>query len=277
MSLLSFQRALAALAASPELCKQVREDADQALARFPDLTPVERRRLASAAAQPGMRVNCTLYRANRITPVLGILPLSVHLIGKELRTLADAFWDAHPSPGLTNRHELTRFRDFVFQGLDEGTLAIPFLRDVLEMEMLQFELAMLPKATLTARVAADAGAHPDGPVAPHPLVRVAVFGHDPGVLLRLLGTNAPLPYEDVPAGEFHVLVDGRGERRTLAPLDAEWGRLLRAMIHGTAEPDEAQAQALLEAGLAVRTAPASASAGSESESVSEALETAAAA
>lgn len=256
MSLLAFQKALSDLAASPELCRAVRADADAVLAAY-DLTPLERRRVASVAAQPGMAVNCTLHRSNRIQSILALLPLSVHLIGEGMRRVADLFWEAYPTPDFTTRRELHRFGAWVRAALADGTLDVPFLGEVLDYELGLYALGMLPRKRTLARVAETAARFPEGPVALHPLVRVAAFRHDPAVLLPLVIGKAPPPY-DVPAGEFYLILDVREEARRVAPLDPAWGRLLHAFATGAAPLGPAQEAALLSAGILVRTAPSSA-------------------
>jgi hypothetical protein len=107
MSLLGFQRAMADLAASPDLCRAARADAQAALAGY-DLTPLEHRRVASAAAQRGMIINCRLHRSNRSSTILTLLRGTVHLLGKELRATMDRFWAAYPTPDFTTRREIRR-------------------------------------------------------------------------------------------------------------------------------------------------------------------------
>ena len=255
MSLLGFQRAMAELAASPELCRAVRASPEEALAGH-DLTPLERRRVASAAAQPGMVVNCTLHRSNRISSILALLPLTVHLVGAELRRVADGFWAEHPNPDFTTRRELHRFGVFLRRALDEGTLEQPFLREVVNFELHQYDLGMLPRKRTLAAVEEAAARNPDGPVALHPMVRVARFGHDPAVLLPRVMAKEPLPYADVPEGEFYLLMDVRGEERQILPMELAWGRVLAGIADGTEEAPAEKVEALLEAGLLVRTAPA---------------------
>jgi len=256
MSLLAFQRALADLAASPGLCRRVRTGDPAALDGY-ELTPLEQRRLVSAAGQPGMAVNCTLHRSNRISSILTLLPGTIHLLAKELREVADRFWARYPVPDFTTRREVRRFCGWLMEEAEAGRIDSPFLADVTGWELAQYELRMVSRKRMLARIAQDAEHCPDGPLAVHPLVRVAAFRHDPDVLVPLAERKAPLPWTDVPTGEFYRLVDVREPRRVVAPLDVPTGRALAAIQRGEPIPDD-QRDALLTAGLLVRAAPAGA-------------------
>lgn len=258
MSLLAFQRALADLSASPELCRRVRAGDAAALAGY-ELTPLEQRRLVSAAGQPGMAVNCTLHRSNRISSILTLLPGTVHLLAAELRAVADRFWARHPVPDFTTRREVRRFCGWLLEEAEAGRIASPFLPDVTGWELAQYELRMVSRKRTLARIAQDAERFPDGPLAVHPLVRVAAFRHDPDVLAPLAERKAPLPWTDVPTGEFYRLIDVREPRRVVTPLDVPTGRALVAIQRGEPVLDD-QRDALLAEGPIVRTAPAAAGA-----------------
>ncbi|HEX6748349.1 MAG TPA: hypothetical protein VF092_13720 [Longimicrobium sp.] len=212
MSLRGFQIALAEMTASLAFCRRVAADPDASLAGY-ELTDVERRRLAAAAGQRGMAVNCTLYRYNRITTLATIFPGALHLLGGEARAVADEFWAEH-APDRNMRREAERFAAFVRGALERGRLSSPYLREVVDYEMMRYELAMAPQPS---RVSEQ---DPGDDVTSHPLVRVATFAHDPTILLRHLTAKDPLPYDDVPEGEFHLLLDRRGSGLVERVLDA---------------------------------------------------------
>jgi len=245
MSLLAFQLALADMTASHAFCARVAADPDAALADY-ELTPVERRRLAAAAGQPGMRVNCSLYRYNRIVTLVAVLPGTVHLLADEARAVADEFWAAHP-PDRNMRRESERFAAFIRAALESGRLASPYLREVVDYEMARYLLAAAPRPGRLAEPA-DVG-DADGLVVLHPLVRVAAFAHDPAVLLPHLAAKRPPPYPDVPEGEHYLLLDRRDGAYRERPLDPRLARALIAAAAGEAatgcERDELFAAALL--------------------------------
>lgn len=250
MSLGAFQRAIADMAASPALCRHVLDDAPGALAGY-DLTPLEVERLSSAAAQPGMRMNCMLYRNGRLSPLVSQLPGTFHLLGYKLREVAEAFWVENPKVPRGVPGEMRRFAAFLRRRVAEGTLTEPLLAEVLDWEMETYELALLPPERTRASVAeAAARARPDAPLRSHPLVGVARFTREPFAVVRALAEKRPLPYDHAEPGEYHVLVDFRGERRALAPLDATVADAFRALRAGQALAPESAAP-LVQQGLAI--------------------------
>ena len=108
MSMATFQRAYADLAASPTLCLAVRADPVAALASY-DLDARDRGRLARAVWQRGMDANCTLYRTTRITALNSVIPLTLGLIRPILRPLLDAYWEKHPVHDVRFTRATARF------------------------------------------------------------------------------------------------------------------------------------------------------------------------
>jgi len=253
MTLLAFQLALADLAASADLCARVTSDAEAALAGY-DLTPVERRRLASAAGQRGMRVNRSLYRHNRVTALATVAPGTLHLLGDEARDVADAFWAVHGAE-RNMRREGEHFAAFVLGMLDDGRLASPYLRDVVQFELVRYQVAVEPRGAALARVAEAARRWPRGALAPHPLVRAAAFAHEPQALLSHLAYRHPPPYDDVAEGEFYLLLDYREAPLEQRPLSVPQGRLLRGAAGGGVAVDDADARALAAEGILVPSGP----------------------
>lgn len=250
MSLAAFQRAMVDMSASVELCMRIQKDADAVLAGY-DLTPLERERLAAAANQAGMKINCMIYRSNRLGPINAQLPGTCHLLGgKGLRAVAEGFWVEHPVPLRNAPTEVRAFAAYVRRQIDAGAVAEPLLPEVLAWEMETYELALLPPGATHAAVAAAGRPRPDGPLRLHPLVGLARFSREPGALVAALQRKRPLPYDDIPAGDFPVLVDLRGDRRAMALLPPSTAEALHALRAGAALPIEA-AEALIEQGLAV--------------------------
>ena len=239
MSLLGFQRALADMVASPALAMAVRRREREALVPY-DLTPRDRRRLEAVAAQPGMEVNCTLYRSNRLTPIVMLLPYTCFVLGDRLRWIAERFWDANLTD-LQFATEVDRFAAFL-RGLE---LDEPLLEEVLSFELATNELRFLPRRALGEEAEHSAG---DG-LALHPLVRVVRFRHDPAALLELLAAAAPLPYE-LEEGDFGVVLMAGPDELDVRVIDGQLAGLLEALGDGALEP--ADEQLLVDEGLAIR-------------------------
>jgi hypothetical protein len=250
MSLAAFQRAMADMAAAPAMCRRILDEGASVLAGY-DLTPIEVRRLVSAADQRGMRMNCMLYRNGRLSPLVSQLPGTFHVLGYGLRAVAEAFWMENPKLPRGVPDEIRRFAAFLRRRVAEGALTEPLLPEVLDWEMETYELALLPPERTRASVAeAAARARPDAPLRPHPLVGVARFTREPFAVVRALAEKRPLPYDDAEPGEYHVLVDFRGDRRGLEPLDARVAAAFRALRAGEPLPPEFAAP-LVEQGLAI--------------------------
>jgi hypothetical protein len=250
MSLAAFQRAMAHMAAQPELCRRVLDDAPAALAAY-ELTPLEVERLASAAGQRGMRMNCRLYRNGRLSPLVSQLPGTFHLLGYGLRAVAEGFWAENPRVPRGVPGEMRRFAAFLRRRVAEGALTEPLLPEVLDWEMETYELALLPPERTRASVAdALARARPDAPLRPHPLVGIARFSREPFAVMRALAGKRTPPFDDAAPGEYHVLVDFRGPRRAFAPLEPGTATAFLALRAGEALP-RATAAPLVEQGLAV--------------------------
>ena len=110
--LVDFQRALADLTASPELCRQVRKDPGL-LERGYELTPKELRRLVAIVRSDGMAANCMLYRANRLAPVALNLPETCTALGDDLGPILSAYWDSEPVTDVHFLVETDRFCRFL--------------------------------------------------------------------------------------------------------------------------------------------------------------------
>lgn len=91
MSVATYQDVFCRMVASAAYRDHVLVEPDVALAGL-DLSDRERRRLLAIAAQPGMRVNTAIHRANRLTPLDQTLPFTCFLLGDELGPLVDRYW-----------------------------------------------------------------------------------------------------------------------------------------------------------------------------------------
>lgn len=133
--LAEFQQALADLVASPTLCRAIRdvdgEDATSLLDGY-DLSPTERSRLVVIVRHRGMAANCTVYRSNRLTPIVINLPDTCDALGTHFRDIVDQFWASHPTEYFVHfLVESDRFATFV-ANLPPGRLPAGVQRRVSE-------------------------------------------------------------------------------------------------------------------------------------------------
>lgn len=126
--LAEFQRALADLTASPELCREVRGN-PAVLCRRYDITEREQRRLDSIAASNGMEANCMLYRANRLAPVALNLPRTCELMREELPVLLSRYWATEPTTDVHFLFEAERFCRFLLEHAVLPDAALAALRE----------------------------------------------------------------------------------------------------------------------------------------------------
>lgn len=136
MSLEQFQRAFADLVASPPFCLAVRGMPE--LLEGYTLTTRERERLQAMASHPGMSHNCTLYRANRLTPIARCLPATCLHLGPRLRAEFDNFLATSSTAfDLQFRGEAERFGRYLIARLECGALEDRELRRCLDRELLE--------------------------------------------------------------------------------------------------------------------------------------------
>jgi len=188
MSLEEFQRAFADLISSPERSLAVRHDPDTVLTGF-DLTQRERRRLTRMVSDPGMSINCTLFRVNRLTPVYSVLPLTCAILGHRLLPELEAFWASCEEATLQYRREAWRFGRWLQQRITSRILDGGPIEDAIQFELAAFDV----------RTAARHVAHDQGPNE-HPRKRVLRFTYDPCLVLDPTtdwSSLEPLPHQEL--------------------------------------------------------------------------------
>jgi hypothetical protein len=251
MTMEAFQQAMCDLVASPDLCLTLIQSPEDVLGRY-DLSERDRRRLVEVVQQPGMFVNCSLYRANRLSPIYNLVPRTCFVLGNALLEEATEFWKDFRETRLQFHEEVQRFGDFLRRRLEQGALQNPLLAEVLEYELALNEFRYFPRLEVLARLEQNKTvAGESKPVQLHPLIRVLLFRHEPRRLLEFLDEMRPPPYELV-EGEFWLLLDGKGEEVETKLIDPGVGRLLKAIEAGTALSLSADdVEVLMEAGLVV--------------------------
>ncbi len=112
MSLAAFQTALAMLTASPATCGAIRRSGALP-ADWDMLTERETARLIAIAKSKGMEANCSLYRANRLAPVVLNCPALCEALGDRLGDLLSDFWLSEPTTNVHFLVEAERFCAFL--------------------------------------------------------------------------------------------------------------------------------------------------------------------
>lgn len=243
----AFQRAMCDLVASPDLCIELLESPEEVLGRY-DLSERDRRRLVEVVQQPGMFVNCSLYRANRLSPIYNLVPHTCFLLGDALVNEATEFWQGFKETRLQFHDEAKEFCAFLRRRLELGVVENPMLGEVIEYELALNEFRYTPRLDVLARLELNRSVGKR--VQLHPLIRVILFRHEPRRLLELLDERQPPPYE-LPDGEFWLLLDGKGEEVEIKLIDPIVGRLLKGIEAGTASLSADDVEVLMEAGLIV--------------------------
>jgi hypothetical protein len=117
--LVEFQQALADLVASPDFCRKVRADPGLLRNRYA-LSNREFNRLIGMVKQRGMALNCMLYRANRLAPLVLNLDGFCRALGPRLGPLLTEYTAAHPNTNVHFYLECDRFCAFIEYKLSEG-------------------------------------------------------------------------------------------------------------------------------------------------------------
>jgi hypothetical protein len=200
VSLSDFQRALSDMTLDARLAARVRKHGTAALDDY-HLTPLEQRRLSEIARQPGMDLNCTLARGNRLAPIVEMFPLTCELLKPSLRELLDEFWQGRRPDNYQLVGEDEAFAEFLSRKIERAELdQQPYAEEVLRYERTCVALAK----SLRFTSAEDLPAHGDA------RVRFVRFEHDPRVLVREL-ENRTLPPPDVPKGDYLVRITLSGD------------------------------------------------------------------
>jgi hypothetical protein len=145
--LLEFQQALADLVASPDFCRQARADPQELMRRY-DLSAREHQRLVDMVNQPGMALNCMLYRSNRLAPLAQNLYGLCNALGARLGPLLTEYSGLYPNTTVHFYLECDRFCSFIEKKVADGLQLDAQAQSVFAEERLRVRLNL--KATETA-------------------------------------------------------------------------------------------------------------------------------
>ncbi len=179
MTLVAYQDAFGRMVLSPALCLRARTEGEAAFAGF-EMDAVERARLLHIARQPGMRITCMLARANRLSSLVGALPLTCELLKPQLGEVVDRYWNDHPMTDLQSLPAGLAFAQYLADEIQAGRVVARFAVDVLRYE----------RAWLELQLSTHTGASRPGD---DPAVRELPFGFDPTPLFEALGGGKPVP------------------------------------------------------------------------------------
>lgn len=133
MSYDSFQRAISYFIASPSRCLELRKDASAAC-KF-ELTAIEHKRLLAMVNHRGMSHNCSLYRANRLTPIGTYLPKTVENLGPDLLKELEMFWLSVEDVELQFKMESERFAYWLLVRIEQGHIKNQPLKEIIYNEL----------------------------------------------------------------------------------------------------------------------------------------------
>ncbi len=138
MSLERFQALQARLVVDPGFRERV-VAAQGALTEEPDLTALERRRLAAIARSEGLRISVLVHRGWRLGKLLTLLPRTCSMLGPDRAAAElDVFWRRQLPRSLYFHDEAIAFADHLADTSDD--LGLPYLREVVAFERAEVEL-----------------------------------------------------------------------------------------------------------------------------------------
>lgn len=140
--LIDFQQALADLVAAPSFCREIRANPSELRERY-NLSNREYERLVAMVNQRGMALNCMLYRANRLAPLVLNLPAFCRALGPRLGPLLTEYSTLHPNTNVHFYKECERFCSFILNKIGDGYDLEPSVRAIFDQEFSKIKLAMI--------------------------------------------------------------------------------------------------------------------------------------
>jgi hypothetical protein len=203
MSLRGFQQAAVDLTLSPESFRALRRGESALLDRY-NLSERERNRLKEISRQPGMAMNCSLARGNRLELIVGSFPKTCLLLKPLLPRLLDELWEAHKPDNYQLFGEEDAFAAFIAQKMSRNELAVEYLCEIFSYELTCRDLA------IRLETSADGDS----------VIEAAVeFRHAPDELLAALSRGvAPPP--GLPSGAFPTRLRLSEDGLEVEPLPA---------------------------------------------------------
>ena len=189
MSLKAFQQALVDLTLAPKSFRALRRG-ESGLLDLYDLNERERKRLLEISRQPGMAMNCSLARGNRLELLVAAFPMACTLLKPLLPRLLDELWEEYQPDNYQLFGEEDAFAAFIARKIDQGELSVEYLSEIFAYELVCRDLAI--------RLETNTGAEPL-------LEAIVEFEHPPDQLLAPLSELLPPP-RGLPSGAFQARV-----------------------------------------------------------------------
>jgi hypothetical protein len=137
----SYQAALARLVTQPGLLDDGSRVSVEPgpVAPAAELSPLERRRLAQVASNPGLRITALLISSFRLAKLVTLLPLTRALLGADLlASEADRYWTVEPPTSFYLLEEALAFCDHLLAR--QAVLDVVFLDEVVGYERAMLRL-----------------------------------------------------------------------------------------------------------------------------------------
>jgi hypothetical protein len=193
-----------------------------------------------------------LFRLSRSTPIRTMLHHSCIALGARLESELATFWQSVAFADLPCDAVIERFAFFLKRRVENGTVRLHFLPELLDFELASSELRFLPRRELLADACGSVPLTRDAGLALHPLVRISRFLCDAGALFTALqnGVECAVP----PRESFLLLTVLREATPEVFQLDAALGRKLWALqCVGTFGGTDAELRALGDLNILVRS------------------------
>ncbi len=173
-----------------------------------------------------------MYRSNRVTPIYTLLNFTCFLLGDKLKDELEGYWGNSELLDLQFKEEIERFGQYLKHRIHEGAIKSHFVEEVLDFELAINALQFVPRKRLLTQIRNTQSGRDFNLFQLNPLIRVVRFRHEPFELLALL-RQGRIPADELPNGEFIVLLDVAQEQISMKQLDTEQGDfLLRVQADG---------------------------------------------
>ena len=172
-------------------------------------------------------MNCSMYRSNRITPIYTLLNFTCFLLGADFKKEIDEYWRSSQLPDLQFKEEIERFGRYLKGRITAGAITNPFVEEVLDFELSMNELQFVPRQKIICQIQRAPARGEVGAFRLNPLIRVLLFRHEPFEVIDLL-RQGRAPSDELPRGEFFVVLSAVAEQIDMKRLDANLATVLLA-------------------------------------------------